>query len=105
MVEGGRGLRLLHKTKHALTTGCQFGGQNFQGNIAIKLSVLRQVDFSHSALAKLGQNFVTTKLCARVETHRLKPAPQFATNVIGCLLPSSTRLMMRNRCPSAATTK
>src|SRR6185503_9216582 len=105
MVEGRRGLRLLHKTKHALAARCQLRRQNLQGDVAIKFQVLRQVNFTHSTLAKLGQNFVATKLCACVETHYFRLLAQLRTSVMGCLLPSSTTLLIRNRLPSAATTK
>src|SRR5882724_3779388 len=72
MIKCRRRLSLLHKAKHALTTESQFSRQNLQGHAAIELRVLGQVDLTHSALANLVQNFISTKFCAGSQWHICK---------------------------------
>src|SRR5512132_2779400 len=104
MVEGRGGLGLLHETKHALATGCQLSWQDFQRNVAIKLKVLRQVDFTHPALAQLGQNLVAAKLCACGETHRVKPSAPVRHKCSGTLIFTSSLGLLEEK-PLSVTTE
>ena len=66
-------LRLLHEATHAIVIACNFSRQDLQRDFPIQFRVLRQIDFTHSALADLRADFVTTEFCAGGDTHRGKP--------------------------------
>ena len=62
-------LRLLHEATHAIVIACNFSRQDLQRDFPIQFRVLRQIDFTHSALADLRADFVTTEFCAGYNVH------------------------------------
>src|SRR5262249_38308179 len=69
MVESRRRCCFLFESAHPIFIGDNIGGQNFQRNFAMKLSVLRQVHLTHSACAKLRADFVPTEFSTAVNCH------------------------------------
>src|SRR5204862_1718054 len=68
MIESRNGSGLADKPAHALSIFGEFRWQSFQRNLAVELSVLGKVHFSHSAFADLRANFVMTQTCARCKS-------------------------------------
>src|SRR5947209_12112740 len=71
MIEGCSRLRLLYKTTHAVLIDCKLGGQNLQSHFAVELSVVRQVNLAHPALAQLRADFVAAQSCSCGNRHRV----------------------------------
>ena len=62
MVERGDGLGFLKGALHQFFVGGKFGGQDFEGDGALKLArVLSQINFSHPARAEQFENLVVTE--------------------------------------------
>src|SRR5215469_15855202 len=64
MIEPCSRLCLLDEPPHTFLIRSNFSGQSLQGDFAIELGILREVDFSHAARAKRGEDFVRAKMCA-----------------------------------------
>ena len=71
MIERRGSFGFLHKAAHPIVMSSDFSGQNLQRNFAIELRILRQINLSHSAFAKLRADFVTTEFCACDNRHRV----------------------------------
>src|SRR5262245_56986523 len=69
MIEGRCCCCFLFESAHPIVVGDNVGGQNFQSNFAMKLSVLGQVHFTHPTRAKLRADFVTAEFGAGGKRH------------------------------------
>jgi hypothetical protein len=63
MVESGRGRGLLFETAHSILVSSHFGGKNLQRDFAMESQILRQINFTHPALADLGNGAVMGQGC------------------------------------------
>src|SRR5678816_2051444 len=63
MVESSGGRGLLFETAHSILVNSHFGGKNLQGDFAMELQILRQINFAHPALADLGNRAVMRQGC------------------------------------------
>ena len=111
-----RDVGMIQRSQHlrfALETGEPLGivrerfWENFDGNIAPELGVLRLIDLSHSTCANRCGDLVRSELCARCDRHFFSPAVQLRHDRDGSGCGFSTAVDsgrgIRNRCPSGET--
>ena len=70
MIQSGSGAGFLLETLHSFCVVAEFGGQNFQRDIAFQFGIAGEIHFAHSAGADLFADFITPEFFARV--HFLK---------------------------------
>src|SRR5262245_53013784 len=58
MIEAGQGERLRRKARQLFHVPREFGRENFEGDFTLKVTVKRQIDFSHPAFAQWPDDFV-----------------------------------------------
>jgi hypothetical protein len=59
-----------------LLIASDFGRQQLDCDLPIKLRVAREIHFAHPAFANLRADFVAAECCAWSETHRFKAVTQ-----------------------------
>src|SRR5207248_1878028 len=69
MIQGRGCLRFLVEPLQSLWVRSQGLWQDFDRDSSIQFSVLRQIHFTHSALANLCADFVTAEFCAGFNRH------------------------------------
>src|SRR5262249_33810521 len=58
MVESRGGPRFLLESSYSFSFGCEFGGQQFDRNLAIESRIDRQMNITHAAFAERGEQAV-----------------------------------------------
>ena len=61
MIEGGSGARLSQEAGLGRMVAGAFGGQHFDGDVAVQPAVVPEVDFTHAARAQLTDDLVRTE--------------------------------------------
>jgi len=64
MVEGGRGLRLLHKAPAPIRIRHSVCGKDLDGDLAIQTRVARAIHLAHATCADERDDFVRSELRA-----------------------------------------
>ena len=68
-VQRGEDLSLSTEARQTLRLVCEDLRQNFQGNVATELGILRTIDLTHPTAAKERQNLVSAEASARSQAH------------------------------------
>src|SRR5256885_10384279 len=69
VIQGGGSLRFLNEAPHSIPVGRNVGRQDFKRYASSQLRILRQIHFTHSALADLRADFIASEFCARRYSH------------------------------------
>src|SRR5579863_8089109 len=111
MVQAGDGFGFAVEALAQISAIGKMSGQNLDGDDAVEARVAGAIHFSHSTRTDGGENFVWSKFGARDECHYFFPmgtfcfnsSNQFRTTLICVPDFCSVSLIIRNRCPSGAT--
>src|SRR5262247_3225521 len=73
MIERGEKLGLALEAREPIRIKCDRGGENLERDAAIQQGVASAIDFTHSAGAKRGLNFVSAEATTWCQPHRESP--------------------------------
>src|SRR5882724_4208217 len=101
MVESRCGACFLLESQQTVCVIGERSRQDFDGDLTIQARVTAAIDFTHPSRAKLRQDFIRAKLCARGNRHFFNSIVQLSTTVRGRVEASSCGWITRRLCLSA----